>query len=219
MANTVNLATKFLPVIDDIYRSESVTELLDTNTMADFTNSAEVKVLKVATTGLGNYSRTNGYPKGDISATWETMRLSQERGKEISIDRMDDEEMLGVVFGSVTGNFMREWVIPELDAYLRKRRVLACGPTNLSALLSTLQTGFKTVAIEKRSGELWQLLSAFKVQFDKFAAILEKTGKKLQEAQNTIEEAGRRTRTISNKLRTVADIGDDEAERLLSDGD
>ena len=107
----------------------------------------------------------------------------------------------------------------DLDAYLRKRRVLACGPTNLSALLSTLQTGFRTVAIEKRSGELWQLLSAFKVQFEKFAAILEKTGKKLQEAQNTIEEAGRRTRTISNKLRTVADISGDDAERLLSDGD
>ena len=107
----------------------------------------------------------------------------------------------------------------DLDAYLRKRRVLACGPTTLSALLSTLQTGFKTVAIEKRSGELWQLLSAFKVQFEKFAAILEKTGKKLQEAQNTIEEAGRRTRTISNKLRTVADISGDDAERLLSDGD
>ena len=108
--------------------------------------------------------------------------------------------------------------LPELDAYLRKRRVLACGPTNLSALLSTLQTCFRTVAIEKRSGELWQLLSAFKVQFEKFAAVLEKTGKKLQEAQNTIEEAGKRTRTISNKLRTVADIGEDDAERLLSDG-
>ena len=108
--------------------------------------------------------------------------------------------------------------LPELDAYLRKRRVLACGPTNLSALLPTLQTGFRTVAIEKRSGELWQLLSPFKVQFEKFAAVVEKTGKKLQEAQNTIEEAGKRTRTISNKLRTVADIGEDDAERLLSDG-
>ncbi len=107
--------------------------------------------------------------------------------------------------------------LPELDAYLRKRRVLACGPSNLSALLSTLQTGFRTVAIEKRSGELWQLLAAFKVQFEKFAAVLEKTGKKLQEAQNTIEEAGKRTRTISNKLRTVADIGEDAAERLLSE--
>ena len=45
------------------------------------------------------------------------MKLTQERGKEISIDRMDDEETLGMVFGTVTGNFMREWVIPELDAY------------------------------------------------------------------------------------------------------
>ena len=124
-----------------------------------------------------------------------------------------------VMYLPLEGLYAEITKLPELDAYLRKRRVLACGPTNLSALLSTLQTGFKTVAIEKSSGELWQLLSAFKVQFDKFAAILEKTGKKLQEAQNTIEEAGRRTRTISNKLRTVADIGDDEAERLLSDGD
>ena len=124
-----------------------------------------------------------------------------------------------VMYLPLEGLYAEITKLPELDAYLRKRRVRACGPTNFSALLSTLQTGFKTVAIEKRSGELWQLLSAFKVQFDKFAAILEKTGKKLQEAQNTIEEAGRRTRTISNKLRTVADIGDDEAERLLSDGD
>ncbi len=123
-----------------------------------------------------------------------------------------------VMYLPLEGLYAEITKLPELDGYLRKRRVLACGPTNLSALLSTLQTGFKTVAIEKRSGELWQLLSAFKVQFDKFAAVLEKTGKKLQEAQNTIEEAGRRTRTISNKLRTVADIGDEEAERLLSDG-
>ena len=124
-----------------------------------------------------------------------------------------------VMYLPLEGLYAEITKLPELDGYLRKRRVLACGPTNLSALLSTLQTGFKTVAIEKRSGELWQLLSAFKVQFDKFTAILEKTGKKLQEAQNTIEEAGRRTRTISNKLRTVADIGEDEAENLLSDGD
>lgn len=123
-----------------------------------------------------------------------------------------------VMYLPLEGLYAEITKLPELDGYLRKRRVIACGPTNLSALLSTLQTGFKTVAIEKRSEELWQLLSAFKVQFDKFTAVLEKTGKKLQEAQNTIEEAGRRTRTISNKLRTVADIGDDEAERLLSDG-
>ena len=117
MANTINYTSNFLPVIDEIYKAESVTERLDTNTLTDFTGSNEVKVLKVSTTGLGTYSREAGYPKGDISAVWETMKLTQERGKEISIDRMDDDETLGLVFGSVTGSFMREWVIPELDAY------------------------------------------------------------------------------------------------------
>ncbi len=117
MANSIDYASKFLPIIDDIYKAGSVTEKLDTNSMADFSGANEIKVLKVTTTGLGTYSRTGGYPKGDITAVWETMKLSQERGKEISIDRMDDEETLGAVFGSVTGNFMREWVIPEIDAY------------------------------------------------------------------------------------------------------
>jgi len=117
MANSIDYASRFLPVIDDIYKEQSVTESLDTNTMADFSGANEIKVLKVETTGLGDYSRLGGYPTGDIVATWETMKLTQERGKEISIDRMDDEETLGVVFGTVTGNFMREWVIPEIDAY------------------------------------------------------------------------------------------------------
>jgi hypothetical protein len=117
MANSIDYAAKFLPVVDEIYKAESVTENLDSNSMPDFTGANEIKVLKVSTTGLGNYSRTNGYPKGDVTASWETLKLSQERGKEISVDRMDDEETLGMVFGKVTGNFMREWVVPELDAY------------------------------------------------------------------------------------------------------
>ena len=116
MANSIELANKFLPVIDDIYKADAATTALDTQTM-DFGGVNEVKVLKVSTTGLGDYSRSTGYPKGDVTAGWETMKLSEERGKEISIDRMDNEETLGMVFGSVTGNFMREWVIPELDAY------------------------------------------------------------------------------------------------------
>lgn len=117
MANNIGYASKFLPVVDDLYKAQSVTECLDANTRVDFSGSNEVKVLKVTTTGLGQYSRTGGYPQGDVSASWETLSLSQERGKEISIDRMDDEETLGTVFGSVTSDFMRDWVIPEIDAY------------------------------------------------------------------------------------------------------
>ncbi|MBE7087941.1 MAG: DNA recombination protein RmuC [Clostridiales bacterium] len=107
----------------------------------------------------------------------------------------------------------------ELEAYLRGKRIIVCGPTNLGALLSTLQTGFKTVAIEKRSSELWQLLSAFKQEFEKFAFILEKTQKKLQEAQDIVESAERKTRTISKKLKSVAEIDVSVADKLLSDND
>ncbi len=117
MANSLEYAKKFLPIIDDIYKASAITEGIDTGTKVDFTGVNEVKVLKVATTGLGDYSRTDGYPKGDITASWETLKLTEERGKELSIDRMDDEETLGMVFGTVTGQFMRDWVVPELDAY------------------------------------------------------------------------------------------------------
>ena len=96
--------------------------------------------------------------------------------------------------------------IPELSDYLALRRILICGPTNLSALLSTLQTGFKVSAIEKRSQEIWQLLSIFKHEFTKFSDVLDKTQKKLQEAQDSIETAAGRTRAIAKKLKNV-DMG------------
>ena len=70
MANSIEYASKFLPIVDEIYKAESVTESLDTSTMADFSGANEIKVLKVSTTGLGTYSRANGYPKGDITASW-----------------------------------------------------------------------------------------------------------------------------------------------------
>lgn len=116
MANTINLASKFLPLIDEVYKTNAITAVLTTPKI-DFGGVNEVKILKVNTTGLGDYSRVTGYPKGDVTASWETMKLTEERGKEISIDRMDNEETLGMTFGAVTGNFMKEWVIPELDAY------------------------------------------------------------------------------------------------------
>ena len=117
MPNTITLAEKFLPVIDDIYKAQSVTQILDNDTQVNFLGANKVQILKTATTGLGDYSRTDGYPKGDVTAVWESFTLDVERGKELAIDRMDDEETLGLAFGAVTGSFMREWVVPEIDAY------------------------------------------------------------------------------------------------------
>ena len=87
-----------------------------------------------------------------------------------------------------------------LSDYLRARRVTVSGPTNFAALLSTLQTGFRTAAIEKRSGELSRMLEEFRADFSKFAEGLEKTRRKLQEAQDAVDATAKRTTTIERRL-------------------
>lgn len=86
---------------------------------------------------------------------------------------------------------------------LQAMKILVCGPTTIGALLNSLQMGFKTVAIEKRSSELWHLLAAFKTEFGKFSDILAKTQKKISEASDTLDDAARKSRTISKKLGAV----------------
>lgn len=85
----------------------------------------------------------------------------------------------------------------------REYRVLVCGPNTIAALLNSLQMGFRTLAIEKRSSEVWEILGAVKTEFGKFGDLLEKTKKKIQEAGNTIDFASRKSRTIERKLDKV----------------
>lgn len=117
MANTIAYAEKFVPVIDGLYKKASLTAVLDAATKPDFTGANTVKVMKVSTTGLGDYSRETGYPKGDVSIEWESLKLTEERGKELSVDRMDDEETLAQAFGLAMGEFVRLHVAPEVDAF------------------------------------------------------------------------------------------------------
>jgi len=84
-----------------------------------------------------------------------------------------------------------------------EHRIAVAGPTTLMSLLNSLQMGFRTLAIEKRSSEVWQVLSAAKTEFQKYGQVWEKLGKQLQTAQNTVSEAGRRTRAVERKLRDV----------------
>src|SRR5207237_5993541 len=82
----------------------------------------------------------------------------------------------------------------------RECRVVIAGPTTLWSILNSLQMGFRTLAIQKRSSEVWNLLAAVKTEWSKYADVLAKVQKKLQEASNTIEDAERRTRVIGKKL-------------------
>ncbi|MBA4055638.1 MAG: DNA recombination protein RmuC, partial [Marivirga sp.] len=97
----------------------------------------------------------------------------------------------------------------------REYRVTVVGPANLVAFLSSLQMGFRTLAIEKRSSEVWQILGAVKTQFGTFGGILEKTKKKLQEAANVIDDASVKSRVIERKLKTVQELTHEEAKDLL----
>lgn len=105
------------------------------------------------------------------------------------------------------------------DTLQREYRVTITGPTTLSALLNSLQMGFRTLAIQKRSSEVWQLLGAVKNDFGKFGDILDKTQKKLLEASNTIDDAAKRGRAIERKLKSVQELPTTEANQLLGDLD
>lgn len=99
----------------------------------------------------------------------------------------------------------------------RDYRIIIAGPTTLAALLNSLQMGFRTLAVEKRSSEIWALLGAIKTEFGKFGTLLEKTQKKLQEASNTIENAAKKTRTIERKLQGVQELPEQQIDSLIGD--
>jgi DNA recombination protein RmuC len=96
-----------------------------------------------------------------------------------------------------------------------KLRIVVAGPTTLNALLTSLQVGFRTLAIEQRTDEVWQLLSAVKTEFGKFSTLLDATQKKLHAAAESIESASRKTRTIERRLRQVEAVDPADAVRLL----
>jgi DNA recombination protein RmuC len=101
------------------------------------------------------------------------------------------------------------------DQLQRDHRVTVAGPTTLTALLNSLQMGFRTLAIEKRSSEVWQVLGAVKTEFGKFGAVLDKTRKQLDTVRNSIDSAGVRTRAIERRLKGVETLGGEESQRLL----
>ncbi len=105
------------------------------------------------------------------------------------------------------------------DALQREHRVVLAGPTTLTALLNSLQMGFRTLAIEQRSSEVWALLGAVKSEFGKFAGILEKAEKQINTVGKSLGDASRKTRTIERRLRGVESLGQEQAQALLGDPD
>ena len=128
----------------------------------------------------------------------------------------------GILFLPTESLYAEVLRLPGLWEILqREYKVVITGPTTLAALLNSLQMGFRTLAIEKRSSEVWALLGTVKTEFGRFGDILEKTQKKLKEASNSIDTATRKSRTIERKLKNVQvlNISGDVSETLNTSGD
>ncbi|MBQ6960189.1 MAG: DNA recombination protein RmuC [Clostridia bacterium] len=173
---------------------------------------------------IEDYERLlNAYEMGDqamiaaaSAALQNALRVEAKRiaGKYIVPPYTTD---FAVMFLPIEGLYAEALRVRGLTEELQeKHRIVVAGPTTLNALLTSLQVGFRTLAIEKRSGEVWQLLSAVKTEFGKFAGLLEATEKKLHAATESIENASRKTRTIERKLRRVEALDEGKAARLLS---
>jgi DNA recombination protein RmuC len=135
------------------------------------------------------------------------------RDKYISPPHTTD---FGILFLPTEGLYAEALRRPGLaDALQRECKVMLAGPTTLLALLNSLQMGFRTLALERRSAEVWEVLGAVKTEFGKFGDVLAKTRKKLQEASNTIDDAEVRTRAMARQLRAVEAMPDERSAQLL----
>lgn len=121
-----------------------------------------------------------------------------------------------IMFLPVEGLFAevlrRNGIVEQLQ---QESRVVVTGPTTLAAVLNSLQMGFRTLAIEHRSSEVWELLGAVKTEFGRFADLLGKTQQRLHQATASIEDAARKSRTIQRKLQGVQELSDRDAKHML----
>ena len=119
MANVINLFKKYIALLDEVYKQASKTAILDGDSalVQAGANTNEIIVPKLSMDGLADYSRNDGYVKGDVELTMETVKFNYDRGRKFSVDAMDNEETAGLAFGKLSSEFIRTRVVPEMDAF------------------------------------------------------------------------------------------------------
>ena len=146
MANAITTITKYLPLLDQVYAVASVSAILDTpNALVRETADAKtVLIAQTSMSGLGDYSRADGFVSGDLTLTWKPYTFEYDRGRTFQIDAMDDMETMGLAFGSLAGEFVRVKVTPEIDA-IRFAKYATNAGTKVEAVL-TNKTAVSAIA-------------------------------------------------------------------------
>jgi hypothetical protein len=156
MANAIALAKLYEPLLMEAYSKDTLTNLFENSALVSTMQSAlanEVYVPEMTLTGLGDYSKTSGYPVGDINLSWVSLKLTQDRGRQFAIDVVDDMEAMKVAGANVMSQFLKFAVIPEVDAYRFAK--WATGSDSTMRATATISTGSALVtAIDVASAKM-----------------------------------------------------------------
>lgn len=135
MPNAITLAQQFVPLLDETYQLASLTADLDGNAdlVRQGANANELIIPMLSMQGLGDYSRNEGYVKGDVTLTNETVKCNFDRGRMFNVDTMDNLETAGIAFGQLAGEFIRTKVAPEEDAFRFARYAGKTGISKVAA--------------------------------------------------------------------------------------
>jgi hypothetical protein len=145
VSNSIALASKYLPFLDEVYKQDSKSAILDTaNQFVNFVGANAVNIFNLSTVGMGDYSRNAGFVPGDATGTWQTYTLSIDRGRSFMIDVMDNDETLGMAFGSALNTIERQSIIPEVDAI--RFAAYATGAAAANKATGSLSTGSGVVS-------------------------------------------------------------------------
>ncbi|MEN6444460.1 MAG: DNA recombination protein RmuC, partial [Candidatus Cloacimonas sp.] len=164
----------------------------------------------------------DAYDSGDLAAVESARKNLVQRIKNCAKDIFDkylnppvttDFGMLFLPFEGLYAEVLRNAGL--FESVMRDYHIIICGPTTTAAVINSLQVGFRTLAIQKKTSEVWKILASIKQEFGKFGTILEKTQKKLQEASNNIEEASHRSRQIEKRLDKVQELPVEDSEHIL----
>lgn len=136
MANAITTIQKYIPLLDQVYAVASCSSILDTSS-ALVRETADAKTVLIAQTsmsGLGDYSRADGFASGDLTLEWKSYTFEHDRGRSFHIDAMDDAETMGLAFGSLASEFIRTKVTPEIDAVRFAKYATNAGETVAATL-------------------------------------------------------------------------------------
>ena len=140
MANNITKFKKYIDLLDEVYKVNAKTSVLDGDTtlVRAGANADEIIIPKMSLDGLADYSRNSGYVNGDVTLTNETVKFNYDRGRAFTVDAMDNEETAGVAFGKLSSEFLRTKVVPEVDAF---RLSTYAGIEGISSATGTLADG------------------------------------------------------------------------------